>query len=420
MRPRLGSIAQDPPTAIRVLWLALSAIAILLWVLGSRELLGAATQSCQQTICDPLIFTAEDLDILKNYYPALFPLSKVFSFLIVAYSWVFFIVAGLIFWRRSDDWIALLVSFTLIYMGAILFTSSDDALLGAYPQTRPLIVLFDVLGLTAWIALLYLFPDGKFLPRRLVLPVTALTAISITLDLSAPPEVASMRGGPINLALFTILIGLGLLAQVHRFRRYSTPQQKQQTKWVLFGIFGVLLGVIVWSGTVVLLPPDQPSQARSTLMFLVMPAVMVLMGSFPVSLGFSILQYRLWNIDILIRRTLIYGALVVLLALVYFGSVLVLQNLLFAISGQERSSLAVVVSTLAIAALFTPLRNRIQKSVDRRFYRRRYDAAQTLTTFNARTREHVDLDKLSQSLLETVDETLQPQVTSLWIRRLDG
>lgn len=135
----------------------------------------------------------------------------------------------------------------------------------------------------------------------------------------------------------------------------------------------------------------------------------------PVSIGFAVMHYRLYDVDILINRTLVYSTLTISLAVVYFGLVVGLQYLLQGIINQN-NALAIVVSTLAIAALFQPLRKRIQTIIDRRFYRRKYDTAQTLAAFSATLRTEVELRQLSEHLITVVQETMQPTHVSLWLR----
>jgi hypothetical protein len=137
----------------------------------------------------------------------------------------------------------------------------------------------------------------------------------------------------------------------------------------------------------------------------------------PTAIGTAILKHRLYDIDVIINRTLVYGLLTALLVAVYFGGVATTQAIFRALTGQEQQpQLAIVVSTLMIAALFNPLRRRIQAFIDRRFYRRKYDAAKTLEAFSAKLREETDLDALNAELVGVVRETMQPVHVSLWLR----
>ena len=144
-------------------------------------------------------------------------------------------------------------------------------------------------------------------------------------------------------------------------------------------------------------------------------AALVSFATVPIAVGFAVLKYRLYDIDVLINRTLVYGSLTATLIILYFGGLVVLQRVFVTLTGQQ-STLAVVASTLLIAALFTPLRRRIQSFIDRRFYRRKYDARKTLEAFSAKLRDKTDLEALNSELVGVVRETMQPAHVSLWLR----
>jgi hypothetical protein len=191
----------------------------------------------------------------------------------------------------------------------------------------------------------------------------------------------------------------------------STLSQRQQTKWVVLGTVAALGG---YGGFTAL---DLLLQSALLASLLGNTAFFVLMLLIPISIAVAVLRYRLYDIDILINRTLVYGALTAALAIVYFGGVAATEAIFRALTGQEQQpQLAIVVSTLVIAALFNPLRRRIQSFIDRRFYRRKYDAAKTLEAFSAKLRDETDLDALSDDLVGVVRETMQPAHVSLWLR----
>jgi hypothetical protein len=215
---------------------------------------------------------------------------------------------------------------------------------------------------------------------------------------------------PVQTIMLALLFVAALSTLVVRLRR-ARGIERQQIKWPAFTVVVVAgssflsdtaiseaigLRWLEWAGYVIFIP--------------------ALIG-FPISIGIAIVRYRLYDIDILINRTLVYGALSATLALIYFGGVATTQAIFRALTGQqEQPQLAIVISTLLIAALFNPLRRRIQRFIDRRFYRRKYDARKTLEAFSAKLRDETDLDALSDDLVGVVKETMQPSRISLWQR----
>jgi hypothetical protein len=192
---------------------------------------------------------------------------------------------------------------------------------------------------------------------------------------------------------------------VVRFRR-AHRLERQQIKW--FAYAGAFLAVVFVAGPTVLWSPAVPGWVWFCAFFLAVVGM-------PVCAGIAILRYRLYDIDLIINRTLVYGSLTATLVALYFGSIVLLQRVFVVLTG-GRSTLAIVASTLLIAALFSPLRRRIQSFIDRRFYRSKYDAAKTLEAFSARLREETDLETLRNDLVVVARKTMQPAQISLWLR----
>jgi hypothetical protein len=287
------------------------------------------------------------------------------------------------------------------------------ALAQLYPALGFLGFMTNQIGTTVNLVLIWIFPTGRFVPAwsRWTFLLILVFGVLATLFPDTPFT-------PIVVPIALILIGSGVFAQVYRYRRVSNPVERQQTKWV---ILALLIAPLVWAVGGLLLPAIFPALTHTSENAAPYNLVRSTINSFanlliPLAIGLSILRYRLFDIDIIIRRTLVYGALTATLALVYFGSVIVLQELFQVITGQHQSPIATVISTLGIAALFTPLRRRIQRDIDRRFYRRKYDAQKTLESFAARARDEVELEQLTAHLLSVVQETMQPESVSLWLR----
>src|SRR6266571_2860939 len=321
------------------------------------------------------------------------------------------VVSMLIIWRKSDDRMALLVALLLVAFGPIYATSSIVAV--PSPWRVPNECLY-FLALTLLMLVFLLFPSGQFIPRW---TRWALLVFLTGLVLTAFVAPAFPPYAPVG--QLTFLVSLSALAtiaivQIYRYRRVSSPLQRQQTKWVVFGIAASI--TVVVGGSVLLL--IFPALAEPGSLYPVALNALSTVGplSIPLSFGFAMLRSRLWDIDVLINRTLVYGALTVLLTAVYVGLVIGLSALLRGIISQD-NSVAIIISTLVIYALIGPLRIRIQRLIDRRFYRRKYDATKTVAAFSATLGRQVDLDQLREQLLAVVQETMQPANVSLWLRR---
>jgi hypothetical protein len=206
-----------------------------------------------------------------------------------------------------------------------------------------------------------------------------------------------------------------VISLVMRYRR-SRGEERQQIKWIAFAASFVGLLYLIAMVCAFIFPSGAWFQAGSPLWLdLLGYAALSSFTLVPIAIGFAVLRYRLYEIDIIINRTLVYGSLTISLALVYVGLVVSLQYVFRALTGGD-SQLVIVASTLAIAALFNPLRRRIQSFIDRRFYRSKYDARRTLEEFGARLRDETDLDSLSEDLVGVVRETVRPAQVSLWLR----
>ncbi len=276
----------------------------------------------------------------------------------------------------------------------------------------------NVLGFPSLVLFFFLFPNGHFVPSWTRWVATGFAVLSVCSAL-LPNTFFNLSNGPglLYLPLSLAVFGSLVFAQIYRYRRISTPTERQQTKWVVFGVAVALLGFLLLG---VLLPRFLglfiPLQNVGLLPSMILIAsIYLLLLLIPLSLAIAILHYRLWDVDVLINKTLVYGLLTGTLVVVYVGCILGLQTLLRGLFNQTLD-IAIIASTLVIAALFQPLRQRIQAGIDRRFFRRKYDAAHALTAFNAALRSEVDLQQVSDLLTAVIQETMQPAHVWLWLR----
>jgi len=326
----------------------------------------------------------------------------------------------LIFWRRSADRGALVVSAMMVGIGMAASIPAWQAFVAAYPGWVWLVPIAALIGNVCINSFFFVFPTGRYVPRWTVGLAVALAMFNVlnSYDFALPASLV-LLGKNLSWAfpLFIVAaIGGYILGPVYRYR-VSTPLERQQIKFVVFTIILAMALFAAAASTAFLVPGGDQNKDISFVTVFVQPiGWLAALQLIPIAIMLSILRYRLFDIDLIVRRTLVYSALTALLALVYFGSVVLLQRLVGALTGAEQSSLAVVVSTLVIAALFAPLRRRIQDGIDRRFFRKKYDAQQVLAQFAVTARDETDLDALTGELARVVQETLQPEGVSVWLR----
>jgi hypothetical protein len=331
-------------------------------------------------------------------------------------------VATLLFVFRSRDRMALLVSCFLLTFGtATLLTNGTDALAAEHPAWWVVARGLQVTGEVFSVLFLLTFPDGRFVPRWTPMVAVVFLLFQIPGDLFPGDPAMGPRflNTVLNTAgafVFFASVATMLASQVYRYRRVSGPEQRRQTRWAVFGTTLAIATLIIIYGSIFLAPGDPQDSALLVLIVgSLIPLVMLLI---PLSVFVAIFRSGLFDIDLVINRALVYGTLTVSLALVYLGAVAGLQRLVFPLAG-ESNQLVIVASTLLIAALFNPLRRRIQHVIDRRFYRRKYDVEKTMKVFSAKLRSETNLDSLSDDLVGVVRETMQPEHASLWLRRTE-
>ena len=350
---------------------------------------------------------------------------------------MFAVVGALLVARRPANIVGWILSAVGIMVG--IFPASETY--AAYVMTtrgQPDALAVAGAWVNAWywylllaLAFVYLplyFPDGR-LPSRRWLPVAVLVGIVAALAVILGALTDTLRGqevgyridnpigieglgpveelpvfGTLGFGIFTLGTIGAAASVVVRFRR-SRGIERQQLKWFLYAAALIPASFAL----------DYVPGFTGDLVF-----GLVIFG-LPAAIGIAVLRYRLYDIDVIINRTLVYGALTAMLALVYFGGVTTTQAIFRALMGQEQQpQIAIVISTLVIAALFNPLRRRLQSFIDRRFYRRKYDARKTLEAFSAKLRDETDLDTLRDDLVGVVRGTMQPTHVSLWLREIGG
>ncbi len=393
----------------RIVWLAIAALCIGLFIASLPERLGELTRLVAVT-SPPLLGTL-------NFPPAVY-VGCAFALELLG-PLVFLTLALFIVWRRSDNPGAIRISALLIAFGAAL-PGTAYAIVSGSLIWRVSPGALQALGWTALLVFAYLFPDGQWAPRwsRLLVPFWALWTTSF---FAFAERLIADRPALIVLAylIWIAWLGTGVGAQVYRYLWVATPAQRQQSKWVLLGFTWALVGILLVSAQhIFTLAQGRHIQQSAFSITLSLIVLTISALPIPISIAIAILRHNLYNIDRFINLSLVYGSLSIAIGAIYAAVVAVSQFIIQSITGQNgQSQLALTLSTLIVAALFQPVRRRIQTTVDRQFYRRRYDATQTLAAFSESLRTEVDLAEITQNLIRVTHHTMRPRHVSLWLNQ---
>ena len=349
--------------------------------------------------------------------------------------------AIVIYGRRSADWMAMFVALAFISYG-VFITPTLDALRIAIPASAFAVAVAQAMGVGAALLFFFLVPDGRFVPRW-TFPVAVVWALWNAASVFVPDSPMNFS----NLRPYSVLHGLllgpttipepeyvatllsfatimtfwisGCWAQIVRYRTDSSAVRRRQTKWIVVALNFAIAGYAALMIPRLVVPALREPGVPNLVFHLVgTPIFLVVILLVPLFVAFSILRYHLWDIEVLVNRTLVYGALTITLVGAYIVSIVVGLAVLSPFTG--RSEVAVAVATLAVATLFQPMRARIQRTVDRRFYRSRYDAGLVISTFADRLATKVELDSLRAEVLSSVAETMHPTYVSVWLRSRSG
>jgi hypothetical protein len=395
----------------RALWITLVVLTLAI-VFASLPVYVAQLQTlCAGSACGFQQLTSEQARALTGMGLSLGDYIVYTVALMLATMVVCLVVSIVIVLRRPDDRMALIVALMLVTLGPLAVSASVSE--SPSPWQVPNECL-SFLFVTLFLLSFSLFPNGRFVPHWMRWTIVMFLVVNVLFAfyLDAPGRL-NIYGQPLGILVVLGEAALLVVVQLYRYRRVSSPRERQQTKWVVFG-FAVPITVSV-IGIVPYLLFSVLTRPGSLYLSAYIAVQFYLLLLIPLSFGFAMLRSRLWEIDVLINRTLVYGALTVILTGIYVGLVIGLQALLRGLIRQD-SSVAIVLSTLAIWVLFQPLRQGIQRSIDRRFYRRKYDAAKIVAAFSTTLRQEVDLDQLREQLQAVVQETMQPASLTLWIR----
>ncbi len=318
-------------------------------------------------------------------------------------------VGLLILANKHRTGLGLFMALTLVLQGTI--GTASDPLMIVFPVLTDLLNLLGAISWQLSFIVLHLFPDGRFVPRWTAWLLPAWAVANVLAYGSGAGTILLLP-----MTLMTILIFIAVGSQVYRYFRRADAISRQQTKWIVYGV--MVLGLMLPFAMLPFVVPglfDKTTGEGLVWAIAVRASSTVAALLFPVTIAIAVLRYRLWDIDVILRRTVTYAIVSGALAIVYFGANIVAQGVIGALGGQ-RNEVAIVASTLAVAALFSPVRRRVQNGIDRRFNRQRYDADKVIADFAEYAAHETDLAALQARIVGVVAETIQPRQVSLWVR----
>ena len=387
----------------RVAWVTVVSLIVVLFLARLPAYYTALQTACTGATCGSAQPTPDSVLSLQKLGLSVGAYATFTLALTIALAFVYFTLGAVIFWRKSDDWMALLVALAVVASVTLNENVFGMDMTSTWGWLAMVLLVF---GNAVYLLVLSL-SDGRFVTRW-------ASWLLLCWLVAVPVYFIFMYSLFYPLVWLAALVLLGI-AQFYRSRTAASPLQRQQTKWLFFG--GSVAVIIIVAGTVPPLIFPSLGQAGSFYQLIGGNAYLVTLFIFPLCLGLAILRYGFLDIDIIIHRTLVYSTLTVLLAVIYEVSVFTLQSLTSGLTFIRGNQLAIVASTFLIGGLFKPLHDRTRALIDRRFYRRKYDAARTVGAFSETIRDEVDLNQLCSKLTAVVEETMQPAHVSLWLCR---
>jgi len=387
---------------VRGVWLAMAALTVGLYLVGVRLDVGRPYWPCPVGVCEQFGTQAVQRALAPLHLSIGLAFGYVFA-LRVLFNAGYAAIAALLFARRSRDPLALFVSLALLLFGAY---SVETEIGVVAPGWWLPITTLRFLGVVGLAGVLVIFPDGRFVPRW-ALPVAAAWALWLgggyflpdsPLDFGTWPAAASLGAWALFLSTF-------VYGQVYRYRRVSTPAQRIQTKWVVFGFAAAALGY--FGGTLVFAVTTTPKPTVSVVTGDLVGHTLIFVGflAIPITIAIAVLRYRLFDVDLLIRRALVYAALVATLAVLYEGGTILVEQMLLALTAETGLG-AEVALAFAVGVLTGPLQRRIERDVTRLVYPRRYEAERRIEAFGRRLRREWEVEPLAEEWEDAVEERL--------------